>query len=439
MNINTLKPTHKISFLALLVFFLAFSELAFAQIPRQYLDISVSPDKPGWVYSVGEKVEFIVSVTQSGRPVPVENVRFFVKEEKMDPIQEGPLVLKEGKATIAASGMKTPGFLRCEVFATVGGKEYRGLGTAAFEPEKIQPTVNMPEDFEAFWNNGKAELAKVPMDPKMIHIPERSTEAVDVYHVNFQNIRNSRIYGVLTVPKGGEKYPAILQVPGAGIRPYSGDLAKAARGAIVLQIGIHGIPIDMAPEVYANLSSGALNGYWNFNVSDKDLYYYKRVYLGCIRAVDFLVSLPEYDGENLAVQGGSQGGALSIITAALDPRIKYLASMYPAMSDMTGYLNGRAGGWPHIFAGNNLAYFNYPDAIETIGYYDVVNFARILKTPGFYSWGYNDDTCPPTSYYSAYNQIKAPKEVFVIPETGHWTYPEQGVKAENWLFEKLKY
>lgn len=438
MNLNTLKPTHKISLLAFLVFFLAFSELAFAQIPRQYLDISVSPDKPGWVYSVGEKVEFIVSVTQSGRPVPVENVRFFVKEEKMDPIQEGPLVLKEGKATIAASGMRTPGFLRCEVFATVDGKEYRGLGTAAFEPEKIQPTVNMPEDFEAFWNNGKAELAKVPMDPKMIHIPERSTEAVDFYHVNFQNIRNSRIYGVLTVPKGGEKYPAILQVPGAGIRPYSGDLAKAARGAIVLQIGIHGIPIDMAPEVYANLSSGALNGYWNFNVSDKDLYYYKRVYLGCIRAVDFLVSLPEYDGENLAVQGGSQGGALSIITAALDPRIEYLASMYPAMSDMTGYLNGRAGGWPHIFAGNNLAYFNYPDAIETIGYYDVVNFARILKTPGFYSWGYNDDTCPPTSYYSAYNQIKAPKEVFVIPETGHWTYPEQGVKAENWLFEKLK-
>src|SRR5690606_33226154 len=253
-----------------------------------------------------------------------------------------------------------------------------------------------------------------------------------------QNIKNSRIYGVLTVPKGAGKFPAILQVPGAGIRPYSGDLGKAGRGAITLQIGIHGIPIDLAPEVYANLSSGALNGYWNFNVSDKDIYYYRRVYLGCIRAVDFLVSLPQYDGKNLGIQGGSQGGALSIITAALDPRIKYLASMYPAMSDMTGYLNGRAGGWPHIFAGTNLEYYNYPDAIETIGYYDVVNFARILKTPGFYSWGFNDDTCPPTSYYSAYNEIKAAKEVFVVPETGHWTYPEQGKKSDDWLLEKLK-
>lgn len=421
----------------LLLLCLCFIRPSFGQIPRQYLDISVSPDHRDWTYQLGEKVDFVVSVTQSGRPVPLENVRFFVKEEKMEPIKEGALELKDGKATISVPGMKTPGFLRCEIFATVDGKEYRGLGTAAFEPESIRPTVKMPADFDGFWNAAKKELAEVPMDPKMIHMPERSTETVDVYHVNFQNIKNSRIYGVLTVPKAQGKYPAILQVPGAGIRPYSGDLAKAARGAITLQIGIHGIPIDLVPEVYANLSSGALNGYWNFNVSDKDIYYYKRVYLGCIRAVDFLVSLPQYDGQNLGIQGGSQGGALSIITAALDPRIKYLSAMYPAMSDMTGYLNGRAGGWPHIFAGNNLTYYNYPDAIETIGYYDVVNFAKILKTPGFYSWGFNDDTCPPTSYYSAYNEIKAPKTLFVVPETGHWTYPEQGKKSDDWLFERL--
>jgi cephalosporin-C deacetylase len=150
-----------------------------------------------------------------------------------------------------------------------------------------------------------------------------------------------------------------------------------------------------------------------------------------------LVSLPQYDGKNLAVQGGSQGGALSIVTAALDDRVKYLSAFYPALSDMTGYLHGRAGGWPHVFTGTNLTYHNHPKAIETVGYYDVVNFARILKTPGFYSWGFNDDTCPPTSYYSAYNQIKAPKEVFVVPETGHWTYPEQGLRSDTWLFEKL--
>lgn len=123
------KLSRKFNFLGLLAILMGFSQLSLAQIQRQYLEISVSPDKPGWVYQVGEKVNFIVSVTQSGRPFPVENVRFFVKEEKMDPIQEGPLELKDGKAAISSDGMKTPGFLRCEVFATIDGKEYRGLGT----------------------------------------------------------------------------------------------------------------------------------------------------------------------------------------------------------------------------------------------------------------------------------------------------------------------
>jgi cephalosporin-C deacetylase-like acetyl esterase len=68
-----------------------------------------------------------------------------------------------------------------------------------------------------------------------------------------------------------------------------------------------------------------------------------------VRAVDYIFSLPEFDGSTIAVTGGSQGGALSIVTAGLDSRIKYLAAFYPAMCDFTGYLYGRAGGWPHMF------------------------------------------------------------------------------------------
>lgn len=431
MNLN------KKSLLLLWILSICISEFSLAQIPRQYLDITVAPDRTDWTYKTGENVEFSISITQSGVLVPVENVRYTVMEEKMAPLKEGSFSLKDGKSKTQKFTMKNPGFLRCEVYATVDGKEYKGLGTAAFEPEKIKPTVKMPVDFKTFWDGAKAELAQIPMDYKMTHLPEKSSQHIDVYHVSFQNIRNSRIYGILSIPKGEGKFPAILSVPGAGIRPYAGDLGKSMRGAISLQIGIHGIPVDMPQEVYNNLSSGGLNGYWHFNNFDKDLFYYKRVYLGCVRAVDFLVSLPKYDGKNLAVQGGSQGGALAITTAALDSRIKYMAAVYPALSDMTGYLNGRAGGWPHVFAPNNLKYYNRPEVIETLAYYDVVNFARVLQTPGFYTWGFNDETCPPTSFYSAFNEIKAPKEVFIVPETGHWTYPEQGKKIEDWLFGKL--
>ena len=151
--------------------------------------------------------------------------------------------------------------------------------------------------------------------------------------------------------------------------------------------------------------------------------------------MDFIFSLPKFDGENLAVTGGSQGGALSIVTAGLDPRVKFLAAFYPALSDVTGYLHNRAGGWPHLFRyepenKNRLR-------ISTAPYYDVVNFARQIKVEGFYSWGFNDTVCPPTSTYSAFNVISAPKELFIFQDTGHWKYPEQQDLADEWLKERL--
>jgi cephalosporin-C deacetylase-like acetyl esterase len=154
--------------------------------------------------------------------------------------------------------------------------------------------------------------------------------------------------------------------------------------------------------------------------------------------VDFIFSLPQFDGINIGVEGGSQGGALSIITAGLDSRIKCLAVYFPALCDLTGALKGRAGGWPHYFEGNKLRFNNKKDKIETCGYYDVVNFARLLKVPGMYTWGYNDDTCPPTSMYAAYNVITAPKDLYLALETGHWEYPEQNEKLNNWLVRKLR-
>jgi cephalosporin-C deacetylase-like acetyl esterase len=319
------------------------------------------------------------------------------------------------------------------------GKEYRGLATAGFDPAAIKPTVANPSDFVSFWETAKTELAKIPIDARMTLLPERCTETVNVYHVNLQNYRlGARLYGILCVPKKEGKYPALLLVPGAGTRPYGGDITTAEKGIITFQIGIHGIPVNLDVSVYNSLGAGALNQYPFFNLDNRDKYYFKRVYMGCVRANDFITSLPQFDGTHLGVTGGSQGGALSIITAGLDSRVKYLAAFFPALCDVTGYLHGRAGGWPHVFSKDNLAYNNTKDKIETCGYYDVVNFARLVKIPGMYSWGFNDETCPPTSMYAAFNVIAAPKPLHLVLETGHWTYPEQTEKLGNWIVDKLK-
>lgn len=404
-----------------------------AQPARQLVQVIVTPDKADWTYKKGEQAEFQIMVLKNNVPLEGIDVKYSIGPEMMEASEANTVTLKKGIATVKAKRFNDAGFLRCTASVQVDGKNYSSYATAGFSPEQIQPTTTLPSDFEQFWENAKAELAKVPVKPVLTLMPERCTDKVDVYHVSIDNIKG-KIYGILCRPKAEGKYPAILHVPGAGVRPYYGDVASAEKGIVTFQIGIHGVPVNMEQRVYDNLRTGPLDGYQTANLDDKDNYYYKRVYLGCVRAVDFIESLDCFNGRDIAVTGGSQGGALSIITAALDIRIDYLAAFYPALSDLTGYLHGRAGGWPHMFRNN---FTNKPEKIETSRYYDVANFARFVKISGWYSWGYNDNVCPPTSMYAAYNVISAPKELHLFQETQHWTFPEQQEQKNNWLYDKL--
>ena len=411
---------------------------AAAQPPEQHVRVTVMPEAESWQRKVGENTRFTVTVTRNGAPLRDARLVWQVGPERMQPQAADSLSLRDGRFTTPAFGMKEPGFLRCIARVTVDGRTYRGLATVGFNIEAIRPTVVKPADFDAFWAEVKASLAALPIDARVAPLPEKGSALTDVFHVNIQNIGNARLYGILCVPKKPGRYPAVLQVPGAGIRPYAADLELADKGFIVLTIGIHGIPVTMDPAVYRDLDAGPLRSYFFFNMHARDKYYYRRVYAGCVRAVDYIFSLPAFDGRNVAVTGNSQGGALSIVTAALDPRIRYLAAVHPALCDLTGYLNGRAGGWPHMFAPGNAWANPDPAVKETLAYFDVVNFARGVRVPGYYTWGFNDETCPPTSMYAAYNSIEAPKETGLYLETGHWIYPEQRSALYAWLLPKLK-
>jgi len=410
--------------------------------------VEVAPERAGWTYRVGEQVKFRVNVTADAQPLAGVTIRYQVGPEMLPAEEKSATTPTNAEPLLIEGGtLNEPGFIRCVVTLDVGGRSYRAVGTAGLSPGEILPTQTEPEDFDAFWAAAKAELAKVPMEARRTLLPERCTSTVDVYQVSLRDAggRNSRIYGILCVPKGDGPFPAVLQVPGAGIRPYGGAIELAARGVITLEIGIHGIPVNLSNEVYDQLGAGALDwgsgGYPLIQLDSRENYYYRRVYLGCVRANDYLVSLPEFDGKNLLVMGGSQGGQLSIVTAALDPRVTALSAYYPAYCDVTGYLHGRAGGWPHMMRANgdgSPSLHATGPKLRTTSYYDVVNFARRLKVPGHYAWGYNDEICPPTSMYAAYNVITAPKQLLLALETGHvLPIPEQLAVEMAWIAAQL--
>ena len=416
-----------------------------AQVRGNSIVVTVEPDHKDWNYQTGETATFTVEVRRSGTLVDQVEVDYEAGPE-MYPNEKKHAVLKDGTMHLKGK-MQKPGFYRLKVTAHVGGRDYTGSCTAAFSPEKLQPTTVMPADFDAFWQKAIEEARWTSLEPTKRLLPERSTKDVNVYEVSFQNVRwGSRTYGILAVPveadgnsQAAKKYPALLRVPGAGVRPYQGDPWTAAKGIIVLEIGIHGIPVTMDQSVYDRLADGALNCYWNYGMDNRDQSYYKRVVVGCVRAVDYIEQFTPWDGKHLAVTGSSQGGFLSLTTAALDKRVSCYGAVHAALCDHTASLQGVACGWPHYFYGKEqgIKTASREARIETSRYYDGVNFARRITCPGWFSFGYNDDVVPPTTAYATYNVVTAPKTLSPYQQTAHFWFQEQWDEWQDWILQQL--
>ncbi|MBC9797235.1 acetylxylan esterase [Sinomicrobium weinanense] len=407
------------------------------------IELAVSAGNEDWVYALGEEVVFNAVLSVDGAPSTTDSISFAytIGPEKMPAISQGTVVGKNGRAEIRGGTMRIPGFLRCKVTVEVDGQVYEGTATAAFEPEKIEPTAIVPADFDRYWKTAIKKSRSIPLAYQLTPIPERQTASVDVYQVayRFFNEGPQTFYGVLSMPRRDGKYPAIIRFPGAGWAPLSGDQKTAEKGFITLDLYIHGRPVIEDRSYYDSLKDHELKDYMYKGISDRDAFYYKNVILGCVRSVDLIHALPQFDGENLGAWGSSQGGALSIITTSLEHRIDRFVALCPAMCDFTGYLHGRAGGWPHFFNKPELYKDNKEEVLRTLSYYDVVNFAKQIRVPGFFSWGFNDPTTPPTSFYSAYNAVPAAKKVLIIPPGVHKIYPEQREKTYSWLTGAYKY
>ncbi|OYP44057.1 acetylxylan esterase [Prevotella sp. P4-119] len=408
-----------------------------AQIRGYNIQVNVVPDHQDWTYKVGETATFRISVTKSATPLAGAVIDYEAGPEMYQDVKKTAVVLKDGTLTVKGK-MSKPGFYRVDVKTTIGGKEYKGACSAAFSPEQLKPTTVNPADFDQFWQNAISEARHTDLNPTKRLLPERCTKDVNVYEVSFQNVRwGSRTYGILCEPVKPGKYPALLRVPGAGVRPYGGDIYTASKGAVTLEIGIHGIPVTMQQSVYDDLGQGALNGYWEFGMDNRDKSYYKHVVLGCIRALDYIEQYTPWNGKELGVTGSSQGGFLSLATAGLDRRITFYAPVHAALCDHTASLKGVACGWPHYFYWNKGK--GMEKQIETSRYYDGVNFARRITNAqtGWFSFGYNDDVVPPTTAWATYNIVKGPKSITPYQQTAHFWYQEQWDEWENWLLTQM--
>lgn len=403
---------------------------------RAYVEFLVTTNNHDRLYHLGEEASVTVEAYKGGLPLNDVYVRYSYGEEMMPSAKNDSVKFNNGKAVIPIGSMTLPGFKACKLDFSVDGKTYRDMVKVGFDPQQIASFSPNPSDFDSFWKKTLKATAKINLNPEITPLPQYSTDKVEVSLVKLTVGPHGRnIYGYLSRPKDGKKHPVLFCPPGAGSRKIEPTTFYSERGYIFFNINIHnGCNSELSDSAYAKARRVA-NDYVHNGIESKEKFYYKDVYAGCSRCIDFLCTLPDWDGVNVGVTGGSQGGALTIVTAALNSKVTFCAPFYPALCDLLGFKEGRAGGWPKYFKGEN----EKQGAGQTLPYYDVVNFARRLKCPTYYSFGYNDDTCSPTSTYAAYNAITAPKHLTVTPTSGHWRFNETNEESIDWMNQQLKH
>ena len=408
-----------------------------------YLWVTV-PDHADWLYKTGEKANIEIQFYKYGIPRNGE-VTYTVGNDLLGTDTKGTVTLKNGRAKINIGTKKTPGFRDVVLTMKLDGQSYTHHVKVGFSPEKIQPFTQEPKDFNTFWQGNLDELAKIPLSYTKEIAKEYCTDKVDCYLVKIPVSRRKQcVYGYLFYPKNAQpgKHPVVLCPPGAGIKTIKEPLRhkySAENGFIRLEIEIHGLDPRLPKETFDDISR-AFNsdptGYLENGIDNRDRYYMKHVYLALVRCIDLLTSLPEWDGRNVAVQGGSQGGALALVAAGLDKRVNLCVVNHPALSDMAGYTEkGRTGGYPHF---NRMTGLYTPSNISTMAYYDVVNFARKVKATTYMTWGYNDNTCPPTTSYAVWNTLNCEKESLITPINEHWTSDATEYGQMVWIKKHLQ-
>ena len=180
--------TSRLLIVGLAVGFVVSAVKAQVRQPFSRIAVTVTPDRPNWTYQPGEPVKFRVDVVRDGHQVAGATVKYGIGPEMLPPVTEATATVGATPLMVDAGTMQTPGFLRLMATATVEGRTYRGVGTAGFAPEQIQPTEVNPPDFDAFWDGERKRLAALPIDAKWTPLPDYGTADVDCSQINLQNV-----------------------------------------------------------------------------------------------------------------------------------------------------------------------------------------------------------------------------------------------------------
>jgi len=385
-------------------------------------ELAFAPYHASGLYKIGETLGWTVT---PGVSPPTYNYKWTVRRNNAVVLKEGTLDLSSGKDKIEIE-VDRPEMIYVAVEAVgvekpTGGNTGRNNGRyavgAAVEPMKIGLATPRPADFDSFWNGKLEAQAKIPIHPVLTHA-DNENAAIEM-NTFVLDALGSHAQGYLAKPAKEGKFPALLLLQYAGVYALNAKsvAGRAAEGWLVMDVDSH----DKLP---SDPSGNAPKNYALVGDTDRETSYFLDMYLRDSRALDYLMTRPDWDGRTIVLMGTSMGGQQSLMLAGLRPeKITAVLVCVPAGADLNADLHGRKAGYPNFPSTD-------PKVMNAAQYFDPVNFASHIKAPVLAAMGFIDTTSPPGGIFTALNQIPGAKEPLPMIESEHNNLTPQ--KEKNW-------
>jgi len=406
---------------------------AAAQLDLNKVFIKGVTDKPQAFYKVGEEITFTLWMDFGGQE-PDKGYYFdWTLTGDDGQSKNGRHNASDGKLVIKTSLAK-PGFVRLVAIGKgadgkplskpTGKGDYKRVffdGGAGADVDKLQGAPE-PEDFDAFWAEQRERLAAVPFEGKvtMTECPSKDPK-VKVYAVTVPCAGPRPVTGYMTIPSDAKpkSLKAYCNYFGYG-HHYQAAPSGGPKDRIQFSVNAFGYELgkDKAYQdafFASTREDGCSYGFSPKRNQNRETTYFFGMTLRIMRSLQFVMSLPEWDGKNLIVSGGSQGGLQTVWAAGLEPKVTEAYPGIPWCCDMQGKETfGRIhGGWRIV-------------GTPALAYYDPINIAkRIPRTckVNITRAGLGDYCCPPSGVAILYNNIKAPKEIHWVQGSTHGFVP----------------
>ncbi|HBC88191.1 MAG TPA: acetylesterase [Lentisphaeria bacterium] len=281
-----------------------------------------------------------------------------------------------------------------------------------------------PKDFDRYWARALSEMNKVDQDIELVPIkhPARNAEA---FHLYFTGTGGARIHALYVRPKNiNGKIPAVVNFHG-----YSGNAGQVSPLMSWAAMGMAAASMDCRgqggiSEDVSVLKGSTFHGHIIRGIESPEKLLMRNVFLDTAQLAGIVMGFKEVDSKKVASNGGSQGGALSVVCASLEPRIACCVSCFPFLSDYKRVWDmDCSGAYSEIrdwwFRKYDPLHEREDEFFNTLGYIDIQNLAPRIKGTVLMSVGLRDQVCPPSTVYAAFNKIKAKKKIMVYPDFGH--------------------